>query len=236
MTGIRSNSVQRALVERLELIPRFSGVSPRIPSLLAMLGAARRLAQGEQILEEGSLSPSLFIVLSGKLKMARALPNGRSAFLGLLTVGDLIGVSGLGGKCDATVTAHEASLCLEVPWSDLLTVLEHQSKLVAELLPLFVERVAECRHCVLEAAFYRVESRLACLLLKLMESFGEPGPESDFLRVALSRQDLADMVGTTVETSIRIMSRWGKEGVLETQDGGFVLRDRQALEAICRPQ
>jgi CRP/FNR family transcriptional regulator len=50
--------------------------------------------------------------------------------------------------------------------------------------------------------------------------------------MVLSRQELADLTGTTIETCIRLMSRWGKEGVLETERDGFVLIDRSALEAL----
>ena len=52
--------------------------------------------------------------------------------------------------------------------------------------------------------------------------------------MALSRQDLADLTGTTVETCIRIMSRWGKEDVVRTEKEGFLLRDRQALENLAQ--
>ena len=50
--------------------------------------------------------------------------------------------------------------------------------------------------------------------------------------MALSRQDLADLTGTTIETCIRIMSRWGKEGLVRTDKDGFVLLDRPALEKL----
>jgi CRP/FNR family transcriptional regulator len=50
----------------------------------------------------------------------------------------------------------------------------------------------------------------------------------------LSRQELADMVGTTIETAIRIMSRWGAENIVHTEKNGFLIRDRDALDAIAR--
>ena len=63
---------------------------------------------------------------------------------------------------------------------------------------------------------------------------GVPGPEGTLIPMALSRQDLADLTGTTVETCIRIMSRWGKEDVVRTEKEGFVLRDRPALENLAQ--
>jgi CRP/FNR family transcriptional regulator len=50
--------------------------------------------------------------------------------------------------------------------------------------------------------------------------------------MALSRQELADMIGTTIETTIRIMSRWGKENIVRTEKDGFILLDRNALESL----
>ena len=53
-----------------------------------------------------------------------------------------------------------------------------------------------------------------------------------FIPLSLSRQELADMTGTTIETCIRIMSRWGKEGIVRTEKDGFVLVSRRDLDSI----
>jgi CRP/FNR family transcriptional regulator len=50
--------------------------------------------------------------------------------------------------------------------------------------------------------------------------------------MALSRQELADLSGTTIETCIRIMSRWGKEGLVRTEADGFTVLDREVLELL----
>ncbi len=52
----------------------------------------------------------------------------------------------------------------------------------------------------------------------------------------LSRQDIADQVGTTIETDIRVMSRWQKEGLVETEKNGFLVRDPAALSEIAPPE
>ena len=53
-----------------------------------------------------------------------------------------------------------------------------------------------------------------------------------FIPITLSRQELADLTGTTIETCIRIMSRWGKGDIVHTERDGFVVLDRAALEAL----
>jgi CRP/FNR family transcriptional regulator len=85
-----------------------------------------------------------------------------------------------------------------------------------------------------EVAGARVETRFAHLFLKLADRVGRPRDGALFIPMVLSRQELADLTGTTIETCIRLMSRWAKEGVMETEKDGFVLVKRSALEDLIR--
>ena len=78
----------------------------------------------------------------------------------------------------------------------------------------------------------RVEARFARLFLKLAEQIGRAEPRGTFVPMALTRQELADLTGTTIETCIRIMSRWQKEDVLLTEKQGFVICDQAVLDEV----
>ena len=81
----------------------------------------------------------------------------------------------------------------------------------------------------------RVERRLAFILLKMSGVCGRPDPEGVALTVPLTRQDLADIAGTTIETAIRMMSRFQAEGLVRTRRGGeLVLLNEDRLRAIAR--
>ena len=69
----------------------------------------------------------------------------------------------------------------------------------------------------------RVDTRLAHILLKLADKVGVEVPAGIQIEMSLSRQDLADMTGTTIETAIRIMSRFRKDGLVMTEPGGFIV-------------
>ena len=69
-------------------------------------------------------------------------------------------------------------------------------------------------------------------VLKLADDMGQKRIEGIFIPLALSRQEIADMIGTTIETSIRIMSRWGKDNIVRTEKDGFLILDRAALESV----
>jgi CRP/FNR family transcriptional regulator len=75
----------------------------------------------------------------------------------------------------------------------------------------------------------QVENRLARVLLRIGDEVGLKDARGTFVPLRLSRGDLADMVGCRVETTIRVMTRWQREGVVETQREGLVIRDRVLL-------
>jgi len=77
-----------------------------------------------------------------------------------------------------------------------------------------------------------VEYRVARLFTTLSERMGQKTADGVFIPLALSRQEIADLVGTTVETAIRVMSRWQKEKIVETEKKGFLIRDIESLREI----
>ena len=78
-----------------------------------------------------------------------------------------------------------------------------------------------------------VEYRSARRLATLADRMGQKQSNGAvFVPLPLSRQEIADLVGTTIETAIRVMSRWQKEGVVETDKKGFLIRDKATLAAI----
>jgi CRP/FNR family transcriptional regulator len=77
-----------------------------------------------------------------------------------------------------------------------------------------------------------VEYRTARLFATLASRLGQARDEGVFVPLPLSRREIADLVGTTVETAIRVMSRWHKEKLVETEAKGFRIHALEALHAI----
>lgn len=202
--------------------------------ILTEIGERRVFDPGEVVLEDGARSERFFVVLEGRLKMIRFTPAGKDLILALLGPGEVIGISAALGE-ETTCTMVEAmmpSVCLGVRREDLYALFTRRPDAMATVMPLLTRQLRECNNCIVESSCSRVETRFAVLFLRFVDSMGERRSGAWFVPLPLSRQELADLGGTTIETAIRIMSRWGKEGVVETLDDGFLVRQRGTLEEL----
>ena len=132
----------------------------------------------------------------------------------------------------ASAAALEDTVCVLIPKGDFFRLLELHPSLVRGLLLGMTTRLVELTNRLAELTGGRIEARFARLFAKLADQMGRSERGGTFIPLSLSRQELADMTGTTIETCIRIMSRWGKEGIVLTDKDGFVVVSRRDLDAI----
>jgi CRP-like cAMP-binding protein len=223
-----------AMDEAFRASALFRALAPEDRSRLAEVSVVRSYEKGQTLFSEGDPSDFLFTVLSGRAKVVKTIPSGKEVILEIFGPGDPVGavVAYQGRPYPASAIALEPTSCLLVKRAPFFTLLESHPTLVRGFLLGLTERIVELTRRIPEVAGGRVETRFAHLFLKLADKMGRSQPEGTFIPMALSRQDLADLTGTTIETCIRIMSRWGKEGLVRTDKDGFVLLDRPALEKL----
>jgi CRP/FNR family transcriptional regulator, nitrogen oxide reductase regulator len=201
---------------------------------LAEVSVVRSYDKGAALFAEGDPSDFLYTILSGRAKVVKSIPSGKEVILEIFGPGDPIGavVAYEGRPYPASAIALETTSCLLVRRAPFFALLERHPTLVRGFILGLTQRIAELTKRIPEMAGGRVETRFAHLFLKLADKMGRPGAEGTFIPMALNRQELADLTGTTIETCIRIMSRWGKEGTVRTEKEGFLLHDRSALEKL----
>jgi CRP/FNR family transcriptional regulator len=194
----------------------------------------RTYDKGALLFSEGDASDVLYTVVSGRVKVFKTTPRGSDVILELFGPGDPVGAVAVyeSRAYPATAVALEPTTCLAIPRHAFFALLEAYPTMVRGLLTGLTHRLMELTNRLTELSGGRVEARLARFFLKLATDMGQPQPEGTFIPLTLSRQEIADMIGTTIETSIRIMSRWGKDNLVRTEKDGFVVLDRPALEAI----
>jgi CRP-like cAMP-binding protein len=212
----------------------FRRLGPDDRARLAEHTRIRTYAKGETIFAEGEPSDFFFDIASGRVKIFKMTPAGKDVILEIFGAGDPLGAVAVytGRPFPASAVALEETTCLVIPRKAFFALIEQHPTLVRGLLLGLTLRLVDLTGRLAEMTGGRVEARVARFFLKLAENRGESDRGGVFIPMPLTRQELADLTGTTIETAIRIMSRWGKQQVVRTEKDGFVLLDRAALEEI----
>ena len=201
---------------------------------LAEVSTLESFPRGGVVFREGEAAKSVHIVVDGRVKVAKLTPAGREVILDMPGPGDPIGAVAAfeGFDYPATATATMESVCLVTRRDAFFSLLEAHPSLVRGLLSGLTLRLVQLTKRLAELSGGRIEARMARLLCKLADEQGIERGSGIFVPVKLTRQEIADLCATTVETAIRVMSRWGKEGLVATERDGFLIPDPAALEAV----
>ena len=198
------------------------------------VASMRQFDRGDYLFREGDSADVLYTIVSGRVKVVKATVRGTELILEIFGPGDPVGAVAVyeSRPYPASAVALEPTTCVLVPRPAFFALLESHPSLVRGLLTGLTHRLVELTNRLAELSTGRIEARLARFLVKLADTIGTHTPDGIYIPLALSRQELADMIGTTIETAIRVMSRWGKEELVRTEKDGFLIRDRSALEHI----
>lgn len=217
----------------LKVTPVFRRLAPQDLHTIAQAASVRRYDKGQLIFEQDTPSDAFYTIASGRVKIFKMLPTGKDMILEVFGKGDPLGaVAAYDGRpFPASAVALEETVCVVIPRPVFFRLLEEHPSLVRGLMLGLTIRLVELTNRLAELSGTRIEPRFARLFLKLAGEMGRQERSGTFIPLALSRQELADMTGTTIETAIRIMSRWGKEEIVRTEKDGFVILDRRTLES-----
>lgn len=219
-------------------LPHFDAV----PLLQALKAEERRLLapecravayeKGEEVFREGAPAEDLCFVVLGRVKVVKAGPD-RDVILGLFGPGEPVGAVAVfeGRRFPASAVALEPSTVLRIPERAFFAAIDAHPEMTRSLLQGLMVRQMEITRRLADLSA-PVERRIARLLLTLAGRMGRADGGKIAIPLALSRQEIAELTGTTVETAIRVMSRWGKDDLVATASDGFVLNDEAALRQI----
>lgn len=220
---------QVSLERTLRASNLLAGVAPELIAEVARTGARRRYVRGEHIFRAGEPATFVGIVARGLVKLVRPVPEGAPCIVALWgprqTIGNLAVIGREGYPGNAIVISDEAEI-VTLDGDALLATAERRPALAWAL----ARSLAEHGHALHEKIGIMsagpVERRLKALLAHLLERFGDEYDDgTQRIPVALSRSELASLVGATVETTIRAMSRWQKQRLVETSGDGFRVLD-----------
>jgi CRP-like cAMP-binding protein len=216
--------------------PVFAGLPAREMDALASLAVEETHRARSYIFMEGDPSRWFYLVKSGHVKIVRHSKIGKDVVLELLGPGEIFGGVAVIEKrpYPAAAQATESTVVLKIPADPMIALAERHPAFIKEMALMIGRRLRAAHDSVKSLAVDPVEARLAAALLRLAEREGTRGKEGEGVTLPfhLTRQSLADMTGTTVETAIRILSRWLRDGLLVDNGGRLVLMDGRGLSAL----
>ncbi len=215
-----------------DAVPILASLSTEERAELSPLCELTAYEKGATIFEEGDPADRIHFLFLGRVKFVKAGPE-RDLILEILGPGEPVGaVAAFESRpFPAAAVAIEPSGLLSIPEKAFFQLIEKRPAITRRLLAGLTLRLMALNRRLADMTG-SVEYRAARLFETLAARMGQKREEGLFVPLPLSRQEIADLVGTTIETAIRVMSRWQKDGIIETDKKGFLIRNPAALSAI----
>ena len=219
---------------RLQEMPILSSLSQSDWEKIKHLFVEKRFGKDDYIFFEGDPFSWLGVVLEGRVKMIKHSENGKDVVVDMISSGGMLGeLAAFNGEpYPATAQAMEPTVVASIHQDDYLRLLKQYPALALRVIEELGRRLREAQEMIKSMAVERVERRIARILLKLAATTGSSSEEGIVIELSLTRQDIAEMVGTTVETAIRTMSKFRKKGLVQTKRGRVVILDPHQLVRI----
>lgn len=206
-----------ARVTVLERSALFLGVAAEVVLDAARTAVERLLRKDEALFQQGDDPTHHHLVAWGRMRLDQTTPDGKNIVLRFMGPGDLVGSVAVFRNVPypATPTAVEETRVFSWTAERMTELMCEDPALAAKAMSMMGGRIAELQERLQQVSTQQVERRIAAAILRIVSQSGrkvETGVEIPF---PLSRQDLAEMTGTTLHTVSRTLSAWIEEGVLE---------------------
>lgn len=204
----------------------FAGLDDDEASALCRITHQKRFNDGEYIFWEGDEPRGFYIVVEGMVKVLKHTFSGREFIIAFFDRGEVFGeVAVLEAKpYPASARAVGEAVVLEIGRDEFLGFLSGQPEVALRIIRVLSGRLREAQSRLKDFAGMTVEQRIARILLMLHKRLGKELP--------FSRQDIAGMAATTVESAIRAVGRMREEGLLDSARNRIIIKDVAGLASL----
>ena len=236
ITPNRKNEEPQSSVrlETLRSVPLFREFDQTELLEVAQLIATRRFPKHATIFREGDPGQTFYLILAGSVAVVRIAPDGRETILSILKERDFFGEMSI---FDTSVRAASVRTLTEVEVGviereDFLALLDRSPRIGRLLVIALSDRLRAANRLIAATTSQDIRSRLASLLLHLMQNFGEPVPNGTRISLRLTNQEMANMIGTTRETVNRTLNRFWDERLIDMRTSHVVVVETDKLKMM----
>jgi len=218
---------------KLRHVSVFQNATDEDLKLIAGHGIERSIEEGEFSFFQGDPADYLYVLISGRAKLMQTNPAGQQVNLRTINEWQMFGALGAvreGATYPATAQALENSTALALKSEYLHDLMETRPYLSFDLMKLMTGYIQEMQERYRELATEKVERRIARSLLRLAAQMGTKNEGG--IELTFTRQDLAEMSGTTIYTVSRILSDWERQGLVEAGRERVLIRNPHGVVSI----
>jgi CRP-like cAMP-binding protein len=234
MTDATGSTPLAELTQLLTQSPAFRGL--RTVQLQAVLEAAHRrwVAQNTFFFHQGDPAVAFYILIQGAAKLIQVTPEGHQMLVRFVAPGEEFGGITALREASYTLSAQAVEDCLALAWKGetLARLMERYPRIAFNMLELVAGYYRWLLDRYQSLITKRVEQRVARCLLRLARQTGQTIEGGVLIGLPLSREDLAEMTGTTLYTVSRILSGWEQQGFVEAGRERVLIRQAHILVAI----
>lgn len=215
-------------------VPLFLHLSSDTLSAVASQLRVQRAVDGEFLFVAGTAAHAVNILAEGRIKVVRETEAGQEVILRMIQPGELFGGAGGWGEelYPASAVAIGSAVVLRLPARSFTSLVAGYPDFAVAVIHEIAGRLRLAERRIEELQTQRVERRIAHTLLRLAEKTGVKTASGIRIDIPLSRQDLADMAGTTLSTASRSLSNWDHQGLISAGRERVTILQAHRLFAI----
>lgn len=203
--------------QTLQQIPLLADLPTHLADHVLATSRTREMGRSAVLFSQGEPALTVYGILMGRLRLMQHTLDGTDVTLSVFTTGETVGLGAVisGEDYPGTCEVSDDALVLAIPRSTFLDVMAQHTPLANRIISMLVHRLHEAHDHIRELSSERVERRVARTLLRLANKVGLKTEHGIKIDMPLSRQDLAEMCGTTLHTVSRILSEWQRIGLVD---------------------
>ena len=223
-------------INLLKKIPLFRGLEEKGLQRILETAVSQRFDSRTFLFHQGETANNFYVILEGNIRLTQITPKGRQVIIRICEPGDpLAALVLLSNNPQYPLSAEAITKSKALSWNRQATMnmLEYYPQIAINGMKMVANRFWDLQAQHRELATERVEQRVALAILRLIKpTNNRNNNHNNFPKLTLTRQDLAEMTGTTAYTVSRICSQWEQQGILETGREKLTILDLKKMEAI----
>jgi CRP/FNR family transcriptional regulator len=189
-----------------------------------------KFKRNQYLFWEGDPANKLYVIKSGRVRLLKTSASGREMVLEVMVPGQICGGTSLFGDNHRNgAQAVEATVAYGMSLENYDEILKKFPKVARGIIKYLGAKLMDAHDVIISLVSSKVESRIASVIVRLCENHGTETKDGILINIRLTRQDIADIVGSTAETTIRTISKFQKQGLISTVSGRLLVRKLDAF-------